>query len=75
MSLLPIDVEGETYCTAAEAARQLGIARDTFNRNVAPYLQQYQFGVLRRIYYRQSDLDQFRKPHPIERDKSDKWKD
>lgn len=64
---MPIEVEGEIYCTAAEAARQLSIARDTFNRNVAPHLQQYKFGVLRRIYYRQSDLEQFRGPRPIDR--------
>jgi excisionase family DNA binding protein len=68
---LSLEVNGETYFTAAEAARQLGISRDTFNRNVAPRLQQYSFGVLRRIYYRQSDLDQFRQPHPIERDSQD----
>jgi len=68
---LSIEVDGETYFTAAEAARQLSISRDTFNRNVAPRLQQYTFGVLRRIYYRQSDLDQFRRPHPIERNGQD----
>ncbi len=69
---MPIDIDGEIYCTAAEAARQLGISRDTFNRNVAPHLQQYKFGALRRIYYRQSDLDQLRGPYPIERDKDDR---
>jgi excisionase family DNA binding protein len=68
---LPIDMDGEVYCTATEAARLLGVSRDTFNRNVAPQLQQYKFGVLRRIYYRQSDLQQFRGPYPVERDKDD----
>ena len=65
---MPIEVDGEIYYTAAEAARDLGISRDTFHRNVSPHLQQYKFGVLRRIYYRQADLEQFRGVQAIERD-------
>ena len=63
---MPIEVDGEIYYTAAEAARDLGISRDTFHRNVEPQLQSYKFGVLRRIYYKKSDLDKFKGIHAVE---------
>lgn len=59
-------VDGETYLTANEAAKRLGIVRDTFQRNVAPHLKPYAFGALRWTYYRQSDVDRFAGPHPKE---------
>lgn len=64
--MLPITVDNEIYCTAAEAARDLRISRDTFHRNVEPQLQSYKFGVLRRIYYKNSDLDKFKGIHAVE---------
>lgn len=63
---LPIVVDGKTYLTAAEAARRLGIARGTFNRNVASRLRQYEFGAFRRVYYSQSEVDSFKMPREIE---------
>lgn len=57
---MPLIIEGETYLTAAEAARYLGISRPTFHQNVRPYISEYQLGAFRRTYYRQSELDRFR---------------
>lgn len=61
---MPKTVDGETYVTANEAAKRLGIARETFQRNVAPSLQPYEFGALRRVYYKQSDVDRYAGPRP-----------
>jgi excisionase family DNA binding protein len=65
---LPLEIDGEIYYTAAEAARYLSIARDTFYRNVKDRLQTYRHGALRREYFRQSDLDRFRGVHPASED-------
>ena len=65
---MPIEIEGETYYTASEAARYLRIARDTFYRNVKPHLQSYRYGALKREYFRQSDLDRYRGIRPAEED-------
>ncbi len=62
---MPIVVDGQTYLTSAEAARRLGIARDTFTRNVAQHLRQYEFEGLRRIYYLQSEVDARRGPREV----------
>jgi len=69
--LLPIAVNGENYYTAKEAAEYLGIARDTFYRNVKNRLPTYQYGAFRREYFRQSDLDRYRGIRPAEKDEQD----
>jgi hypothetical protein len=63
---LPREADGETYYTASEAARYLDIARDTFNRNVKDKISIYYLGALKREYYRQSDLDKFKGPRPVD---------
>jgi excisionase family DNA binding protein len=63
---MPRIVDGETYYTASEAARYLGIARDTFNRNVKDKLPVYSLGALRRDFFRQSDLDKYKGARPAE---------
>lgn len=68
---MPIQIGGETYYTAAEAARYLGISRDTFYRNVRAKLQVYKHGALRRDYFRQSELDKFKGIYPAEESESD----
>ena len=69
--LLPIAVDGENYYTAKEAAEYLGIARDTFYRNVKNRLPTYQYGAFRREYFRQSDLDRYKGIRPAEKDEQD----
>ena len=69
--VVPKIVDGETYLTANEAAKRLGIVRDTFQRNVAPHLKPYVFGALRWTYYRQSDVDRFAGPRPKETEGKD----
>lgn len=59
---MPRKVNDETYYTASESADYLDISRPTFYKNVQPQLQEYTFGIVRRIYYRQADLDQYRRP-------------
>jgi excisionase family DNA binding protein len=66
--VLPIEIDGQTYYTATEAARYLDVSRDTFNRNVKPQLQSYKHGALRREYFRKADLDRFRGVHPSDQD-------
>ena len=63
---MSIQVEGETYYTASEAAQYLNISRDTFYENVKDKVQSYKPGALKRVYYRQSDLDTFKGLHPTE---------
>ena len=72
VSILPIKVDGEYYYTAKEAAEYLGISRDTFYRNVKDRLPAYNYGALRREYFRQSDLDRFRGIRPAEEDQQDR---
>jgi len=62
---MPIEFEGEQYLNAAEAARHLGVSRKTFYDSVLTKLQQYHLGVLKRPYYKQSDLDALKKARPI----------
>jgi len=68
---MPLEVEGETYYMAAEAARYLGVSRETFYNNTKGLLQPYKFGVLKRIYYRKSDLDRLKTARPIDSDEED----
>lgn len=58
---MPIEVEGEIYHTATEAAKYLGISKDTFYQNVKNRLKSYKLGAFKRIYYRQSDLDRIKR--------------
>ena len=51
---MPLERNGEVYVTASEAARYLGISRETFYNNVQPQLQAYQLGAFKRFYYRRS---------------------
>jgi excisionase family DNA binding protein len=69
--LLPIVVDGENYYTAKEAAAYLGIARDTFYRNIRNRLPTYHYGAFRREYFRQSDLDRYKGIRPAEKDEQD----
>ncbi len=68
---MPIEVGGETYYTAAEAARYLGVSRDSFMRNVKPRLRSYKHGALRREYFLRADLDEFRGIRPTDEDDQD----
>jgi excisionase family DNA binding protein len=68
---MPRVVDGETYYNASEAANYLGIARDTFNRNVKGRIPVYHIGALRREFFRQSDLDRYKGARPAEEDEQE----
>jgi hypothetical protein len=68
---MPLIVDGETYLTAAEASRYLGISRPTFHQNVRPYISEYKLGAFKRTYYRQPELDRFRGVRKIDSDKEE----
>ena len=61
---MPVETDGETYYTAAEAARYLGVSRETFYQNTKNLLKPYKVGVLKRTFYRKSDLDQLKGARP-----------
>ena len=63
---MTITIDGERYYTATEAAEYLGVSRPTFYQNVQPFLPEYRHGALRRIYYRQSDLEQYKGIRQVE---------
>ena len=63
---MSLDVDGEQYFSATEAAKYLGISRDTFYENVRDKLQPYKHGALKRVYYRRADLDKIKGIVPIE---------
>ncbi|MBE3557906.1 MAG: helix-turn-helix domain-containing protein [Ktedonobacteraceae bacterium] len=65
---MPLIIDGETYLSAAEAAKYLGVSRPTFYQNVQPHIPEYKHGALRRTYYRQSDLDQYREIRRVDSD-------
>lgn len=65
---MPLTIDGETYLSAAEAAKYLGISRPTFYQNIQPRIPEYKHGALKRTYYRQSDLDTFRGMRKIDSD-------
>ena len=65
---MPLIIDGETYLSAAEAAKYLGISRPTFYQTIQPHISEYKQGALRRIYYRQSDLDAFKGIRKIDSD-------
>ena len=59
--------EKETYLTATEAAKHLGIARGTFYRQYKDDLQEYIVGKLKRIHYRLSQVEQLSSVKPVEK--------
>lgn len=61
---MPIEADGETYYTAAEAARYLDVSRETFYQNTKDLLKTYKVGVLKRTFYRKSDIDQLKGVRP-----------
>jgi len=63
---MPIIENGEVFYTAKEACRFLGISRETFYTSVKEHLQPYQVGVLKRMRYKESDLEALRRARPIE---------
>ena len=62
---MSITVNDQTYLTAAESARRLGVSRDTFNRNMSPRLRKYKFGALSRTYYLETEVNDHRGPQEI----------
>jgi excisionase family DNA binding protein len=68
-STLPETENGEVYLTVEEATEYLGVSRDTLERYArAGPLTKYRRGVTRRIYYKQSELDQLNRFRPIDQD-------
>lgn len=65
---MPLIIDGETYLSAAEAAKYLSISRPTFYQNIQPHISEYKHGALKRIYYRQSDLEKYRGIRKIDSD-------
>ena len=58
---VPIEIEGQVYLTQREARKYLGIARETFVKNVEPHLRVYRDDLHpSQILFLQSDLDQFK---------------
>jgi hypothetical protein len=55
-----IEINGEVFYTAKDAANYLGIRRPMFYANVKPQVHAYQFASRRRLLYRQADLEPFR---------------
>ncbi len=51
--------DGEEYYTPARSIDYLGIARNTFYRNVRNKIKVYNFRGRRTPYYKKSDLDKF----------------
>ena len=69
---MAIEREGETYYNATEAAKYLGISKDTFYRSVKDKLQQYQLGHQKRAHYRKSEIDAMEQAiTPIPSEKND----
>lgn len=64
--MMTVEQNGEIYHSAAEAAKFLGISRDTFYRTVRARLTPYQVGVLKRTHYKQSDLEVLKGVRPVE---------
>lgn len=67
---MPLQIEGETYYNASEAIKYLGVSRDTFYQRLREKpIPRYEQGLLKRVYYRQSDLDQIQTMRRIDEDK------
>lgn len=57
---MPVEINGETYFTAAEAARYVGVSRPTFYSNIHPQIAEYRHGAFKRVYYRKTEVEKFR---------------
>ena len=67
---MPLSIEGETYYTASEAIKYLGVSRDTFYQRLREEpIPRYEQGLLKRVYYRQSDLDQLKAIRRVNEDR------
>lgn len=55
-----IEIDGEVYLIATEAARFIGASRGQFYNNVKPLIPAHKVGARRRKYYKRSDLECFR---------------
>lgn len=66
MVSMPVTENGETFYSAAESAKFLGISRDTFYRSVRSRLQAYKLGVLQRTYYKLTELQTLRGIRPVD---------
>jgi hypothetical protein len=60
-----IQIEGEAYLLAAEAARELKISRVKFYNDVLHLLEPCQVGVLKRPHYKRSDLLKINRVQPV----------
>lgn len=60
-----VEVDGEIYLIASEAAKYLGIPRGMFYYNVRARVQAYELAARRRLHYKQSDLEAFRNVKPV----------
>lgn len=64
---MPIEMDGETYYSAEEAASYLGVTRHTLNMMIKDgRLTRYKRGVTRNIYFSKTQLDRLNKIQPVE---------
>lgn len=68
---MPLEIEGEKYYSASEAAKYLGISRPTFYQNIQPNIPEYKHGAMKRMYYRLSDLEKYKGVIRVESNKED----
>lgn len=61
-----IDVQGETYYNASEAAKFLQIPRWMFYSNVKPRIIGQKLAVSPKLHYKRSDLVQFQRVEPVD---------
>ena len=64
---MSLEIDGETYYTATEAAIYLGISRPSLHSYVKQHpseLPPFSIGIRKRPYYRKSDLDKLKKVQP-----------
>lgn len=69
---MPLELEGEVYYTASEAAKYVGVSRPTFYQNVVGAIPEYRIAAYKRVYYRKTDLDRYKGIHPVEPDQKDR---
>lgn len=67
--MMPRYYDGETFYTASEAARYIGVARRTFLTRYRPKLKPWRFQGLVWSYYREEDLKKCREPRPDSEEK------
>lgn len=57
--MMPIQIDGETFLSTAEACRLIGVSRETLNRYVNNGLiRRYKQGIARTAYYKQTDVQE-----------------